>query len=60
MLVLTNNKVYVKDLKSKFGTLALIQNDIEIPEKTLYLQIGRTYLELSSINQKEYQRLKKE
>jgi len=38
--------LYVKDLKSKFGTLKLVQNDIELSQfKKLSLQIGRTYVE---------------
>lgn len=39
-----SNKVLLKDLGSKFGTLALIQKDLVITKKVC-LQIGRSYLE---------------
>ena len=59
-ITLSSGKISIRDLKSKFGTLVLIQDEIEITEKQLCLQIGRTYAELCVINQKEYQKLKKE
>jgi hypothetical protein len=59
-LILQNNKIFIKDCKSKFGTLILIQNSYPICEKSLCLQIGRTFLECSLIGRKEYERLKKE
>lgn len=40
-----SNKILLKDLGSKFGTLALIQNDFVITNKKVCLQIGRSYLE---------------
>jgi len=44
----------LKDLKSKFGTLSLIQNQIEVThDKKLSLQIGRTYAEFHLTNNKE-------
>jgi hypothetical protein len=48
-LVLQNSKVYLKDLKSKFGTLSLVQNPLEVTDKKLSLQIGRTYVEMTNI-----------
>jgi hypothetical protein len=59
-LVLVNNKIFIKDSKSKFGTLILIQKPYEVTEKPICLQIGRSYLECVIIAPKEYQRLKKE
>jgi hypothetical protein len=59
MLCLMNNKLYIKDLKSKFGTLVLIQ-DYEVTQKTLCLQIGRSYTECNIIGHKEYMKLKSE
>jgi len=45
-LTLTNKKVLLKDLKSKFGTLILVQKELEITDvKKLSLQIGRSYFE---------------
>jgi hypothetical protein len=60
LLTLQNNKVYIKDLKSKFGTLILVQQELELGEKPLCLQIGRTCGEFVVIGQKEYQKIKKE
>lgn len=40
-----SNKILLKDLGSKFGTLALIQKDFTITNKKVCLQIGRSYLE---------------
>jgi hypothetical protein len=60
VLMLSNNKILIKDLKSKFGTLVLLQNDVEILEKPICLQIGRTFLQVSLMNQKDLLKLKKE
>jgi pSer/pThr/pTyr-binding forkhead associated (FHA) protein len=51
-----NGKIKIRDLKSKFGTLVLIKKDLPILEKKIQLQIGRTYLEASSKNYKEYEK----
>ena len=60
MITLTDNKIFIKDLKSKFGTLVLIKGLYEIGEKTVCLQIGRTYNECSIMSLKELQKLKNE
>jgi hypothetical protein len=60
MLCLINNKLYIKDLKSKFGTLALIRDNYEVTEKTVCLQIGRSYTECNVIGHKDYIKLKSE
>jgi len=53
-LVLNNKKVLLKDLKSKFGTLILVQGELEITnERKLSLQIGRSYFEACFPNNKE-------
>jgi len=53
-IVLQNNKVLLKDLKSKFGTLILVQKELEIlVERKVSLQIGRSYFEASYPNNKE-------
>jgi len=53
-IALQNNKVLLKDLKSKFGTLILVQKELEIaPERKLSLQIGRSYFEACFPNNKE-------
>ena len=44
-LILIENKLYIKDLRSKFGTLVLALKDVEISNKQINLQIGRSYIE---------------
>ena len=44
-LSLSNKKIFLKDSKSKFGTLLLVQKEIEVGEKKLSLQIGTSYFE---------------
>lgn len=39
--------MYIKDLRSKFGTLVLAQRDIELKNKQINLQIGRSYIEFT-------------
>jgi hypothetical protein len=39
-------RVYLKDNKSTFGTLLLLRRDIQIIKRNLYLQAGRTFLEI--------------
>jgi hypothetical protein len=60
LLTFSNNKIFLKDLKSKFGTLALVQNEIEVGDKTVSLQIGRSYGEFNKISNTDYQKIKQE
>ena len=56
-LTLNNKKILLKDYKSKFGTLILVQNEIEDKENKLSLQIGRSYFEtmlLNKVNEKYF------
>ena len=56
-LTLNNKKILLKDYKSKFGTLILVQNEIEVKENKLSLQIGRSYFEtmlLNKVNEKYF------
>lgn len=55
-LTFQNGKIKIQDLKSKFGTLALIKKELPILEKKIHLQIGRTYLEACLKNYKEYEK----
>ena len=55
-----NDKIFIKDLKSKFGTLALIQESYEVTDKNLCLQIGRSYIECNVVGHKEFIKLKTE
>lgn len=52
----TNGKICIRDLKSKFGTLVLLKNRIQVREKKIHLQIGRTYLEIGTTQGKEKKR----
>ncbi len=49
-LTYKSSKVYVYDNNSKFGTLALIRDPIEIDNIPKSFQIGRTYIEISKID----------
>jgi|LauGreDrversion4_2_1035121.scaffolds.fasta_scaffold784158_1 hypothetical protein len=51
-------KLCLRDLKSKFGTLALLKREIKVKEKKLSLQIGRTYLEVLTSSQREQRKNK--
>ena len=46
---INDNSILIKDLKSKFGTLALIRNSFEIKEP-IQIQVGRTYIKASTLN----------
>ena len=48
-----DNTLLIKDLKSKFGTLVLIQSSFEIKEP-IQFQIGRTYFNASPIYNGEF------
>ena len=45
---INNKTILIKDLKSKFGTLALIKTPFEIKDP-IQLQIGRTYIKTSLV-----------
>ena len=47
---LNDGSLLIRDLKSKFGTLILIQKPLKIKEKGIHLQIGRTYIEAKIVN----------
>ncbi len=57
-IILSEGQVWLKDLKSKFGTLALLKEDIQVYEKKICLQIGRTYAEAALMTYSDYQKLK--
>jgi len=52
-IMLNKEKIYLHDFKSKFGTLVLLQNEIEASENKLSLQIGRTLAEIKIDLKKE-------
>ncbi|MCQ2817275.1 MAG: FHA domain-containing protein [archaeon] len=53
-------RLLLRDLRSKFGTLVLLKRPLQIKEKKIHLQIGRTYIEAFLIPKEEFERLKKE
>lgn len=52
-------KIYIRDLRSKFGTLVLMKKEIQIKEKLLKVQIGRTCIDASLMPFKEYEIIRK-
>ena len=53
-LIYSNKNIFIRDLKSKFGTLFLIHDEIDLSNcKKLSLQIGRTYFESNYLVSKE-------
>jgi pSer/pThr/pTyr-binding forkhead associated (FHA) protein len=50
----------IRDLKSKFGTLILIKKPINILNKYLRIQIGRTYIETKLVKEEEVKEYFKE
>ena len=52
--------ILLRDLKSKFGTLVLIKKPLEIKEKKIQLQIGRTFVETWLMDKEYYNKLKEE
>ena len=57
---LNSGGLLLRDLKSKFGTLVLLKKPLNIKERKIHLQIGRTYIEASLMSMKEFEKLKKE
>lgn len=53
-------KLLLRDLKSKFGTLVLFKRPLELNERKIHLQIGRTYIEARLINSDEFEEMKKQ
>ena len=40
-----NGKICLQNKSKKFGTLVLVKNPIKVLDKTIHLQVGRTYIE---------------
>jgi pSer/pThr/pTyr-binding forkhead associated (FHA) protein len=55
-----DGRICIRDLKSKFGTLVLLKNNLLVREKKMHLQIGRTYLEAHTIASKECDNFRKQ
>ena len=50
-IFLKDNKYIIEDLSSKFGTLVLVTDRIEITEENKVIQIGRTLVSISKTNE---------
>ena len=57
---MANGTILLRDLKSKFGTLILIKKPLQIKEKKIHIQIGRTYIEGWLMGMEEFNKLRKE
>ena len=55
-----DGKISIQNWKSKYGTSILIRNPIKILDKKIYLQVGRTYIEVCLMDKEEFEILKKE
>ena len=49
-------KLFIRNLKSKFGTLILLKRPLIIKDKKIDLQVGRTFIEAGLISKKEFER----
>ena len=48
-----NGKICLQNKSKKFGTLVLVKNPIKVLDKTIHLQVGRTYIEAKLGNKEE-------
>jgi hypothetical protein len=53
-------KICIKNISQKFGTLVLVKNPINVLNKKIFLQVGRTYIEASLLDREEYEKKMKE
>ena len=53
-----NGNIILENRSKKYGTLVLIRKPIDILEKKICLQIGRTYVEAKLMKMKEFEKLK--
>ena len=51
LLKLNNEKICIRNLNKKYGTLVLVKNPIKIFDKAIYLQVGKTYIEARLLRQ---------
>ena len=56
---LETGQLLLRDGKSKFGTLVLLKKPIEVKEKKIQLQVGRTLIMAGIITYKEFEDAKK-
>ena len=54
LLKLIDGKICIQNISQKFGTLILVKSPIQILNKTIYLQVGRTYIEACLMDKTEF------
>ena len=59
LLIFQNEKICIRNLSKKYGTLVLVKKPIKILDKTIYLQVGRTYIEASLVSKGEFDKKSK-
>ena len=55
-----NGQITIQNWTGKYGTLILIRKPFKILDKTIYLQVGKAYIEASLMNIEEYKKIIKE
>ena len=55
-----NGRITIQNWNGKYGTLILIRKPFKILDKSIYLQVGKTYIEAKLKNKEEYDKIKKE
>jgi hypothetical protein len=53
-----NGNIILENRSTKFGTLVLVKNPIQILEKKIQLQVGRTIIEANIMKMEEFEKLK--
>ena len=54
-----DGNIIIQNWESKFGTLILVRKPIKILDKKIYLQVGKTYIEVCLKDEEEFERKKK-
>jgi len=52
--------IIIQNWESKYGTLILVRKPIKILDKKIYLQVGKTYIEASLMDKKEFEKIQSE
>ena len=54
LLKLKDGKICIQNISQKFGTLVLVKSPIQVLDKKIYLQVGRTYIEACLMDKKVF------
>ena len=61
VIIFLNGKVILKNISEKLNTSVLIKTikeDLEIKEKEIYLEAGRSFIEAKIMTKEEYEKIK--